>query len=424
MLPDRCNSWYEATANRTENYPKLEGEHQCDVAIVGGGFTGLSAAYNLAKAGVSVMVLEQCEVGAGASGRNGGQLGTGHRVWVADLEKAYGFDKAKQLFSVAQQAKQYLLDFIKDNNLAVDYVAGHISVMHKPSLVNYYKAHIDEMQRFGYDQLTFLDKDELSSHLGSSRYKGGILDSGTGHLHPLKLLLETARIATQAGAKIYEYTKVSSIDTKHDKVLLKTNSGLVTAHNVLVATNAYGGSLELKSAARVMPIRSYIAATEPLDDNLNILPNLESVDDSRFVVRYFKKTNDGCLLFGGKESYTRDDPKKLAEKMHKQILEVYPNLKHVKITHAWGGNVAITIPRLPYVQQVSPNVHYIGGYSGHGVILSHFLGKSYSEKIINGSNKAFELMESIKILPFPGGRYLQNPLLFLAMTWYALLDRV
>ncbi|WP_370931147.1 NAD(P)/FAD-dependent oxidoreductase [Bartonella sp. DGB1] len=418
------NVWYEATLTRRKNYAALQEDSNCDVAIIGGGFTGVSAAYHLAKAGLNVILLEQCKIGSGASGRNGGQLGTGHRLWLEDLEKAYGFEKTKALFNLAEHAKKHLLNFITDNNLDVDYVNGHISAIHKPRFKSAYQDHIITMQHFGYDKLSFLDKEQLAKHLGSRRYSGGILDKGTGHLNPLKLLLSTAELASSAGAKIYENTYVSNINIVDGKILLKHKNIAVKAEHLLLATNGYTGNLESKSAARVMPIRSYVAATEILDDEFNILSYGESVDDSRFVVRYFKKTPQGNLLFGGKEAYTKNDPKDLAKKMSKQIAEVYPQLKKVKITHAWGGNVAITISRMPYVQQVRHNVYYIGGYSGHGVMLANFFGYLYSKKITKSYDKYFDLIQELKTFPFPGGRYLQNPLLFLAMTWYALLDRI
>jgi gamma-glutamylputrescine oxidase len=187
--------------------------------------------------------------------------------------------------------------------------------------------------------------------------------------------------------------------------------------------NAYGGELEPVSAAHVMPIGSFIGATAPLDDGSPILPGFESVDDSRFVVRYFRRVKDGRLLFGGREIYSTTEPAGIKDAIRCQIVEVYPTLKDVEITHAWGGYVGITLPRRPFVREVMPNVVSAGGYSGHGVMLSNFIGKLYAETIA-GNRDRLRLLEELKIPPFPGGRALRAPLHFLALNWYALRDRI
>ena len=172
-----------------------------------------------------------------------------------------------------------------------------------------------------------------------------------------------------------------------------------------------------------MPIGSFIGATVPLGDDSPVLPGGESASDSRFVVRYFRKSPDGRLLFGGREIYAVDDPKDIAIHIRRQIAEIYPALKDVEITHAWGGYVGITLPRKPFVREVMPNVISAGGYSGHGVMLSNFTGKLYAEAVA-GNRDRLKLIEDLKIPPFPGGRRFRAPLLFLALNWYALRDRV
>jgi gamma-glutamylputrescine oxidase len=153
-----------------------------------------------------------------------------------------------------------------------------------------------------------------------------------------------------------------------------------------------------------------------------VLPGGESVDDSRFVVRYFRKSKDGRLLFGGREIYAPGDPQDIHIHIRRQIAEIYPALKDVEITHAWGGYVGITLPRTPFVREVMPNVISAGGYSGHGVMLSNFVGKLYAETV-TGNRDRLKLFEEMKVPPFPGGRRLRTPLLFLALNWFALRDR-
>jgi len=417
-------SWYEATAGERPSYPALDGDRSADVVIVGGGFTGLSAAAHLAKAGVNAVLIEAQRFGDGASGRNGGQLGTGQRAWVEELESELGFTRAKALFDLAEEAKAHLLDFSRVNGIEIDFMPGQLSVAHKRRYVDAYKAHAEIMAtRFGYEHITFMDAQEAAERLGSTIYFGGTRDTGTGHIHPLKLAIGTARVAAEAGAQLFEKTPATGITSNGGKVRVATPTGTITADKALIAVNAYGGKLEPVSAAHVMPIGSFIGATVPLGDDSPVIPGGESVDDSRFVVRYFRKSKDGRLLFGGSETYTVSDPKDIQTAIRKQITELYPALKDVEITHGWGGYVGITMPRKPFVREVMPNVIFAGGYSGHGVMLSNFVGKLYAETVA-GNRDRLKLFEELKVPPFPGGRSLRTPLLFLALHWFALRDRI
>ncbi|MER9116072.1 FAD-binding oxidoreductase [Mesorhizobium sp. M0954] len=417
-------SWYEDTAGPRPEYPALDGDRTCDVVIVGGGFTGLSAAAHLATTGADVVLIETHRFGDGASGRNGGQLGTGQRAWAEELEAEYGFSRAKALFDLAEEAKAHLLDFAAMHQIEIDYMPGQMSVAHKKRYVDDYKAHAEIMaNRFGYPHISFMDAAETAERLGSTHYFGGTRDTGTGHIHPLKLVIGTAKVAAEAGAKLFEQTPSTGITSGGGKVRVATPKGTITAAKCLIGVNAYGGTLEPVSAAHIMPIGSFIGATVPLGADSKILPGGEAVDDSRFVVRYFRKSKDGRLLFGGREIYAVNDPKDIHIHIRRQIAEIYPALNDVEITHGWGGYVGITVPRKPFVREVMPNVTSIGGYSGHGVMLSNFFGKLYAETVA-GNRDRLKLIEDLKIPPFPGGRRLRAPLLFLALNWYALRDRI
>ncbi|MEI9426429.1 NAD(P)/FAD-dependent oxidoreductase [Mesorhizobium sp. Cs1299R1N3] len=417
-------SWYEDTAGQRPEYPALDGDRTCDVVIIGGGFTGLSAAVYLAKAGADVVLIEAHRFGDGASGRNGGQLGTGQRAWGEDLEAEYGLSRAKALFDLAEEAKAHLLDFAAINQIDIDYMPGQLSVAHKPRYVDDYKAHAEIMAgRFSYPHISFMDAKETAERLGSSAYFGGTRDTGTGHIHPMKLVIGTARVAAQAGAHLFEGTPSTGIISAGGKVRVSTPRGTISAQKCLIAVNAYGGTLEPVSAAHIMPIGSFIGATVPLGSESKVLPGGESVDDSRFVVRYFRKSRDGRLLFGGREVYGVNDPKDIHIHIRRQIAELYPALSDVEITHGWGGYVGITVPRKPFVREVMPNVISAGGYSGHGVMLSNFFGKLYAETV-TGNRDRLKLIEELKIPPFPGGRRFRAPLLFLALNWFALRDRI
>jgi gamma-glutamylputrescine oxidase len=417
-------SWYEDTVGERPSYPALDGDRQCDVVIIGGGFTGLSAAVHLAKAGTSVVLLEAHRFGDGASGRNGGQMGTGQRGWAEEFEEDYGYERARELFDLAEEAKAHLLEFTATNGIDIDYMPGQMSVVHKKRYLDDYRKHADIMaERFDYPHITYMDARETAERLGSTRYFGGVRDTGTGHIHPLKLVVGTARVAAAAGAALHETTSVTKLSSTGGKVRVETTRGTVTAAKAFLAVNAYGGTLEPISAAHVMPIGSFIGATVPLGGDSPVIPGGEAVDDSRFVVRYFRKSRDGRLLFGGREIYSVADPKDIHIHIRRQIAEIYPALKDVEITHGWGGYVGITLPRKPFVREVMPNVISAGGYSGHGVMLSNFMGKLYAETV-SGNRDRLKPFADLRIPAFPGGRTLRSPLLFLALNWYALRDRL
>ncbi|MBY5733887.1 FAD-binding oxidoreductase [Rhizobium leguminosarum] len=416
-------SWYQATVGERPTYAALDGSRTCDVAIVGGGYTGLQAAYNLAKAGVSVVLIEACRFGDGASGRNGGQLGTGQRWWPEELEEKIGYERSKALFDLAEAAKRHLIDFAREHQIEIDYVPGQLNVAHKASYKrDYYENAEIAALRYGYPYLSFMDEEETQERLGSKRFHCGVRDVGTGHIHPLKLLVGLARVAANAGAAIFEMTKATAIRQSGGKVTIETERGTITAERALIACNGHIDGLEPVTASHVMPIRSFIGATAPLDEHPEVLPGGEAVADSRFVVRYFRKFGDGRLLFGGREAYTSDNPRDISLHIRRQIAEIYPDLKDIEITHAWGGNVGITMPRQLFVREVMPGVISIGGYSGHGVMLSNYCGKLYAETVL-GKSRDLDLFTSLDIPAFPGGARMRAPLLFLALSWFALRDK-
>jgi len=416
-------SFYEATLGNRPAHAALKGPATAEVVIIGGGFTGLQAAYHLAASGKDVVLIEGARFGDGASGRNGGQLGTGQRAWVEELEADFGRDGARQQLAVAERAKAHLMDFASAHGIDADYRPGQISTAHKQAYVKDYRAHAKIMtEQYGYQGLSFLDRDEMAQKLGSTRYHGGTYDASTGHINPLKYVVGLASAAAKAGARLHENTRAQAISSAGGKVTIKTDAGDITAGRALIACNAFIEGLEPVTSAHVMPIRSFIGATVPLGDDSPVIPGGESVDDSRFVVRYFRKSADGRLLFGGREAYTSDNPADISSHIRRQIAEIYPDLANVEITHAWGGSVGITLSRRPFVREVMPNVTSIGGFSGHGVMLSNYCGKLYADHVLGGSDD-LEVMRNLKVGPFPGGARFRKPLLFLALTWFSLRDR-
>ncbi|MBP2235600.1 glycine/D-amino acid oxidase-like deaminating enzyme [Sinorhizobium kostiense] len=417
-------SWYEATVPERPAYPAMPGSRKADVAIIGGGYTGLQAAYTLSKSGADVTLIDACRFGDGASGRNGGQLGTGQRAWAEDLEDLLGHERAQAMFDMAENAKRYLLEFAHEHEIDIEFMPGQLSVGHKASFERHYRRHVEAMaERFGYPHLSFMNREETASRLGSSHYRFGIRDTGTGHIHPMKLLVGLAKAAAMAGANLHERTKALKIEKRNGAVIVETDRGEIAADRALIACNAYIGNLEPVTASHVMPIRSFIGATAVLTEHPEVLPGGESVDDSRFVVRYFRRSRDGRLLFGGREAYTADNPRDISSHIRRQIREIYPALADVEIIHAWGGAVGITMPRQPFCREVMPGVITIGGYSGHGVMLSNYCGKLYGDLAL-GKQTELDLLKDLKIPAFPGGARFRSALLYLALSWYALRDRL
>jgi gamma-glutamylputrescine oxidase len=417
-------SWYETTIADRPRYERLDGDRQCDVVVIGGGFTGLQAACGLAQKGVSVTLIDAHHFGDGGSGRNGGQMGTGQRWSPDEMESELGFERSKGLFDMAENAKRHLLNFAETHGIDIEYMPGQLNVSHKKSYERDYRKSIEAAAtRYGYPHFSFMDRDETVARLGSTHYHFGIRDVGTGHIQPMKLLTGLARAAHSAGANLHEETPALKIESKSGKVIVSTGFGTVTANRGLIACNAHINGLEPVTTAHVMPIRSFIGATVPLDAFPSVIPGNEAIADSRFVVRYFRKSKDGRLLFGGREAYTADSPRDISEHIRRQITEIYPELANIEVEHSWGGSVGITLPRQPFVRDVLPGVTSIGGFSGHGVMLSNYCGKLYAD-LVTGGSPELELIRALNVPAFPGGARLRKPLLFLALTWFSLMDRL
>ncbi len=417
-------SWYAATAHPFDRYPALVGDHTADVCIVGGGYTGLSAALHLAEAGFDVVLLEAHRAGFGASGRNGGQLGSAQRMDQEDLERLVGDDDALKLWDLAEDAKDLVKSLISKHQIDCDLKPG-IAVLgfndSERAELHDHAAHLSG--RYKYDQIDALDADAARGLCPSPAYAGGYLDNGAAHLHPLNYALGLARAAVGAGLRLHEDTEVLGID-QGARVTVRTEKGKITADQVILACNGYLGDLNRQVASRVMPINNFIAATEPLGaETQKVLAKDIAVADTKFVVNYFRLSADGRLLFGGGESYGYRFPEDIAAKVRKPMTEIYPHLRDVKIDYAWGGTLGITMRRMPYLARIAPNILSASGYSGHGVGTATHAGQLMA-LAIQGQAEGFDTMARVPALPFPGGPALRTPLLILAMTWYAMRDRL
>ena len=416
-------SYYAATATPLAPFPTLKGAQRADVCVVGGGYTGLSAALHLRQRGYDVVLLEAHRVGFGASGRNGGQVGSGQRQDQNWIEKVAGVENAHRLWDLAEESKTLVKSLIRDHAMPVTFHPGIAHACRTAAEVVYARGYAEKLQRdYDYTHLQALDRDGIHRLIGSPLYEGGEVDRDAGHIHPLNYALGLAAAAAKAGVRIHETSEVHRVEPG-DKPVVRTSSGHVTCDQVILAGNGYLGQLNLAVADRVMPINNFIVATEPLGDRAKgILAEPVAVADSRFVVNYWRLSEDNRLLFGGGESYGYRFPD-IVKTVSKPMLEVYPQLKGVRLDYAWGGTLAITMNRMPCFMRPARNVLAASSCSGHGIALSTLAGKILAETVAAHTER-FDLMASLPQRRFPGGAALRSPLLVLAMTWYAMRDRL
>lgn len=422
MLAPHCPSYYAASANPYPEHPPLQGEVTADVCVVGGGMTGASAALHLAERGFKVVLIEGKRIGWGASGRSGGQLIAGYATDMSKVEKLVPPEDAKTLWDMSVEAIDSVKDSIAAHGIDCDFRPGHLHVGIKPRHCRELEDLAEEWQRYGYTGLQYLDRDAVRARVDSEKYVCGLLDPRGGHIHPLNYTLGLAQAAEKAGAQIHESTPMVRWE-EGDPATVVTPQGRVKAKWVVMAGNAYLWETEGRLGRTIMPVGTYIVATEPLGENraAKLIPNDEAVADILFVLNYFRRSADHRMLFGGKVSYSRVDPGNVAEAMRKTMLDYFPQLSDVKVEYAWGGYVAITVNRLPHFGRLAPNVLFAQGFSGHGVGLTTLAGRLMAE-VVQGQAERFDLIGNLPTIPFPGGTLFRTPALVLAMAWRRLRD--
>ena len=414
-------SYYQATANRKIATIPLDGDVAADVCIIGAGYTGLSAALELAEAGYKVVVLEAETIGFGASGRNGGQICTGFSSGQGRIEGQIGKTDAKRAFDLSEEAKQLILTRVEKHKIDCDIRWGYMHCIPKAHQFKHLQEWADEYEALGYGGNTLLSKSELEQKLGTNIYHGALRESHAGHFHPLNYCLGLAAAAIKAGAMVHEHSRVVEVNTG-PAPWARTIKGKVSAKFMIIGGNAYLGNLVKPLEDKVMPVGSYIIATEPLGENRakSLIADNEAVANTNFIVDYYRRSSDNRMLFGGRASYSTFEPPNLGEYMRPRMTSVFPQLKDVKIDYAWGGFIAITSNRIPDCGRLSPTVFYAHGYSGQGVALAGMYGKLMAE-CVRGQAERFDLLAKIKHFPFPGGK-LRTPLLVAAMTYYRVRD--
>jgi gamma-glutamylputrescine oxidase len=401
----------------------LQGSHRADVVVVGGGIAGCSTALHLAKRGYRVVLLEARSVGYGASGRSGGQTIFGLAASQKTLAAEVGRDDARRLFDLSVEALELTQSLIAENAIDCDYHANHVHVAVKPRHLRELDDWARELhEEYDYRSVRLLNRDELSAHVRSERYLGGLIDPRSGHLHPLKFTRGVARAAETAGAEIFENSQVLRYEDGPE-VTVHTTHGSVRCAQLVLCGNAYIGAVAPSLARRILGVGTYIIATEPLGEERvrALLPSNAAVADINWILDYFRRSADHRLLFGGRVSYSAVQPPRLAESMRRRMLRIFPSLADVRVAYAWGGYLDITMNRAPDFGRLAPNVFYCQGFSGHGMALAGLAGKLVAETVA-GTSERFDVFARIPHRDFPGGRLFRRPSLVLAMLYYRLRD--
>ena len=417
-------SYYAATAKEMVERPQLTGAERADVCVIGGGFTGVSAALNLAEMGLDVVLLEAERLGFGASGRCGGLIGSGQRKDVLEMEELYGLERSRQLWGFAEAAKEEIRSRVTQHDIQCDLQKGQLVGVHKRGYGDWPQELADALaERYDYPHCRALDASAAQEMVATPTFLGGLWDAEALVLHPLNYVLGLARAASDAGVRIYENTRVSNY-THTDPAEVKTSGGSVKASFVVLACNGYLGKLERRVAGKIMPINNFMVATEPLGEGRcrELISGRFGVHDTRFVVNYFRMSDDHRLLFGGGENYRPGFPRDIAGFVRPYMLRIFPQLADAKIDYDWGGTLSVTVNRMPHFGRLKPNVYFAQGYSGHGISTASFAGKVIAEAIA-GSPDRFDAMADIPIHTFPGGTLLRYPGMVLGMMYYSMIDR-
>jgi gamma-glutamylputrescine oxidase len=416
------DSYYAATVQRGPGYPALTGAIDCDVAVVGGGLAGLSAALELAQRGLHVVLLEAKEVAWGASGRNGGQAIHGLACDQETIEAQLGLDDAKRVWAMSLEAIDLIRERIATHRIDCDWRDGYLGLATSRRKAAELAEWADRMAEVYGQEFTRIGEADVRRWIASPRYVGGIHDPHSGHLHPLKYSLGIARAAAEAGVRMFENSPVARVE-QGATVRLSTSQGEVRARQALLAGNVYLQGVAEQLETRIMPVGTYIVCSEHIDPALcdSLVPSRSAVCDTNFVLDYFRPTNDHRMLYGGRVSYSTMTPHNLADSMRQRMVGTFPQLAGTGIEFAWGGFVDITMNRAPDFGRLGANLYYLQGFSGHGLALTGLAGRVVAEAM-QGDAARFDVFARLKHHGFPGGRRLRTPALVLGMAWYRLRD--
>jgi gamma-glutamylputrescine oxidase len=420
---DMMQSYYQASARQIAAQPPLQGDVHCDVCVIGGGIAGCSTALHLAQRGYRVVLLEAERIGVGASGRSGGQLLPGYSSGQAPLLAQLGQEAARQLWALSVAAVELSTQLIRSHQIDCDLQFGHLDVAIKTRQGNELRQYQRELEeQYQYRSLRFIEREELRTLVASERYCAALYDNASAHVQPLNYTLGLSAAAQRAGARIHEQSPVHSI-TGQQSLQIHTAQGVVHAAHAVLCANVGNAGLSRHLAQRIMPVGTYIIATEVLgaERAQALITNQAAVADINFILDYFRLSADHRLLFGGRVSYSGHDFFDTAAATHKRMLQVFPQLSDTRIEYSWGGMLDISLNRAPDFGRLQNNVFYLQGFSGHGMALAGMAGKLVADAVA-GQAERFDLFAQLKHRHFPGGPLLRTPALVLAMLWYRLRD--
>lgn len=418
------DSYYAHSIENVSEYPQLRDDIECDVCIVGAGFSGLSSALHLAEKGFNVVVLESAKIGFGATGRNGGQIVNSYSRDVDVIESRYEPSQAKALCDMIFEGGDIIRGLIDKYDIDCDLKHGGLFTALNHKQLKGLEEHKKHWERYGNHQLSMLDASELEEKVGTQAYVGGLLDMRGGHIHPLKLALGEAAAVTALGGKIFEQSGVTSIEKGLNPVA-RTEQGSVKCKYLVLAGNAYLGGLAPNISNKAIPCGTQVVTTEPLSDAQlkEILPSDYCVEDCNYLLDYFRLTADKRLLFGGGVVYGARDPNNVEALIRPKLEKVFPQLKGIGVDYAWTGNFLLTYSRMPQFGSFADNIYYLQGYSGHGVTCTHLAGKLLAEAL-TGHAERFDAFASLKHYAFPGGRHFQIPFTAIGAAYYNLRDKL
>ncbi|MDO8906309.1 FAD-binding oxidoreductase [Hydrogenophaga sp.] len=418
-------SYYEASVQRPAPAPCLQEPIEADVVVVGAGFSGLSAALEMAQKGLSVVVLEADRVGSGASGRNGGQAIVGYASGLGPFQEQLGAADARRAWDMSLEALDLIEQRMAAHQIDCDWVRGYVYVAESARKARALRAEIDAMQQLGV-ACDWAEGAEVRRHIDSPRYVAAAYENRSGHLHPLKYALGLARAAQAAGVRIFEGSAVTGLQ-RGSHLVATTAQGQVTARFGVLAGNCmlpeFGPQVAPEIAPRIMPVGTYMVSTQPLDPALcaRLIPSNAAVCDNNFVLDYFRFSADHRMLFGGRVSYTTRTPGDLEATMHERMAQVFPDLRGMSVEHVWGGFVDISMNRAPDFGRLGDNLYYLQGFSGHGVALTGLAGQLVAEAVAGQAGR-FDVFARLQHHHFPGGALLRTPSLALGMWWHRLRD--
>lgn len=428
MTEPRCASYYSATVHKESEYPALEGDHHVDVAVIGGGFTGVNTALELAERGYSVGLVEANKVGWGASGRNGGQVTgslSGQDAMLKQLRGALGDDAEDFVWNLRWRGHRIIRERVDRYGIPCDLKYGHLQAAWQPSHIDELKRDYEASQGHAIAQhLEWLDAEATAAVIGTRQYHSAIRNNYNMHLHPLNLCLGEARAAASLGVQMFEHSPVRNI-THGNKPCVETDKGRLIANAVVLAGNAYHRLERRTLSGKLFPASLGIVTTAPLslEQRKTINPDDLAVYDTRFVLDYYRLTADGRLLFGGGANYSGKATADVGSELRPRLEHTFPQLKGVRLDYQWQGMAGIVINRIPQLGQLSPGVFYAQGYSGHGIATSHIVSEIMANAV-SGQLEEFDLFAGMRHWRLPLGDQLGNALLSAGMWYYQLREKL